>query len=64
MASIYRLPSTLMRGGTSKGLFIRSDALPEDTSTWERMLLRAIGSPTRTASRSTAWAPAGPVPAR
>lgn len=45
MASIYRLPSTLMRGGTSKGLFIRADVLPEDTSTWERMLLRAIGSP-------------------
>ncbi|UTH73865.1 PrpF domain-containing protein [Chromobacterium sp. IIBBL 290-4] len=45
MNSCYRLPATLMRGGTSKGLFVRADALPEDTERWEAMLLRAIGSP-------------------
>lgn len=42
----YRtLPVTLMRGGTSKGLFFRMDALPTDTPTRERLLLRALGSP-------------------
>ncbi|MBT2869181.1 hypothetical protein JQK19_18275 [Chromobacterium violaceum] len=41
----YRLAATLMRGGTSKGLFIRADALPEDTELWQTLLLRAIGSP-------------------
>ncbi|AUH53582.1 hypothetical protein CXB49_08800 [Chromobacterium sp. ATCC 53434] len=45
MDNVYRLPATLMRGGTSKGLFIRADALPEDTACWEPMLLRALGSP-------------------
>ncbi|OHX10750.1 hypothetical protein BI347_19745 [Chromobacterium sphagni] len=45
MDAFYRLPATLMRGGTSKGLFIRADALPEDTELWQTMLLRAIGSP-------------------
>ncbi|QND85547.1 2-methylaconitate isomerase [Chromobacterium vaccinii] len=45
MDTDYRLPATLMRGGTSKGLFIRADALPDDTEQWQSLLLRAIGSP-------------------
>ncbi|KUM05531.1 hypothetical protein KIF53_09715 [Chromobacterium subtsugae] len=45
MDALYRLPAMLMRGGTSKGLFIRADSLPEDTEQWEAMLLRALGSP-------------------
>lgn len=37
--------ATLMRGGTSKGLFIASDALPKDPSIRDAMLLAAMGSP-------------------
>ncbi|MCU0806130.1 MAG: 2-methylaconitate cis-trans isomerase PrpF [Burkholderiales bacterium] len=40
-----RIPAALMRGGTSKGLFFRGDALPGDAAVRDRVLLRAIGSP-------------------
>jgi probable AcnD-accessory protein PrpF len=40
-----RIPAALMRGGTSKGLFLRGDALPHDPDIRDRILLRAIGSP-------------------
>jgi probable AcnD-accessory protein PrpF len=40
-----RIPAALMRGGTSKGLFFRGDALPGDPALRDRVLLRAIGSP-------------------
>lgn len=43
--TIHRLPATLMRGGTSKGLFFRADALPDDPELCQQLLLRAIGSP-------------------
>lgn len=45
MTRIFRLKATLMRGGTSKGLFFRSDALPDDPELTQALLLRAIGSP-------------------
>lgn len=34
-----------MRGGTSKGVFFRADALPDDPAARDRILLRVIGSP-------------------
>lgn len=37
--------ATLLRGGTSKGVYFRRDALPADESTWDDLLLRAFGSP-------------------
>src|SRR5512139_2264868 len=40
-----RIPATLMRGGTSKGLFFRGDTLPAGPERRDRILLRAIGSP-------------------
>ncbi len=39
------IPATLMRGGTSKGLFFDKSALPEDESLRDRVLLAAMGSP-------------------
>jgi len=39
------IPCTLMRGGTSKGPFFLADDLPDDTSTRDRVLLAAMGSP-------------------
>ncbi len=39
------IPATLMRGGTSKGLYVLKDDLPADTDTRDRVLLAAMGSP-------------------
>jgi 2-methylaconitate cis-trans-isomerase PrpF len=40
-----RIPAVYMRGGTSKGVFFRTEDLPADTSVRDRILLRVIGSP-------------------
>ncbi len=39
------IPATLMRGGTSKGLFFAKADLPADEATRDRVLLAAMGSP-------------------
>jgi len=39
------IPCTLMRGGTSKGLYFHVDALPRDHGMRDRVLLAAMGSP-------------------
>lgn len=39
------IPCTLMRGGTSKGLYFHSDDLPAERALLERVLLAAMGSP-------------------
>ncbi len=39
------IPCTLMRGGTSKGLYFHSDDLPAERPLLERVLLAAMGSP-------------------
>lgn len=41
------IPCTVMRGGTSKGLFFDARELPEDRETRDRVLLAAMGSPDR-----------------
>jgi probable AcnD-accessory protein PrpF len=40
-----KISAVYMRGGTSKGLFFRPDALPSDPRIRDQVLLRAIGSP-------------------
>ena len=40
-----KLPVTIMRGGTSKGVYILEDDLPADHDEWEKLLLRLMGSP-------------------
>lgn len=45
MTTLHSLKATLMRGGTSKGLFFRADSLPSDPEMRDRLLLRALGSP-------------------
>ena len=42
---IYRLPVAIMRGGTSKGVYILESDLPEDRREWDDILLRMMGSP-------------------
>lgn len=39
------LPCTIMRGGTSKGLYFSSAVLPSDVQQRDRVLLAAMGSP-------------------
>ncbi len=39
------IPATLMRGGTSKGLYFDARDLPADKATRDRVLLGAMGSP-------------------
>ena len=39
------IPCTLMRGGTSKGLYIHADDLPADRKARDQVLLAAMGSP-------------------
>jgi 4-oxalomesaconate tautomerase len=39
------IPCTLMRGGTSKGLYFHAQDLPADRQLRDRVLLAAMGSP-------------------
>lgn len=39
------IPATLMRGGSSKGLYFLAGDVPPDTTTRDRVLLAAMGSP-------------------
>ncbi|MBI7049118.1 hypothetical protein JET88_05490 [Pseudomonas aeruginosa] len=39
------IPAIYMRGGTSKGVFFRADALPSDPKERDALLLRVVGSP-------------------
>jgi 4-oxalomesaconate tautomerase len=39
------IPCTVMRGGTSKGLYFRAEDLPADIATRDAVLLAAMGSP-------------------
>lgn len=43
--TVHTLKATLMRGGTSKGLFFTADALPADPALSQALLIRAVGSP-------------------
>jgi 2-methylaconitate cis-trans-isomerase PrpF len=45
MDRTLRIPCTLMRGGTSRGLVFRREALPADESLWDLLFLAGIGSP-------------------
>ena len=40
-----RILAVYMRGGTSKGVFLRPEDLPADAAARDRILLRLIGSP-------------------
>ena len=42
---IKKLPVTIIRGGTSKGVYILENDMPENHDDWEKLLLRLMGSP-------------------
>ena len=43
--NVIKLPVTILRGGTSKGVYILETDLPADKAEWEPLLLRLMGSP-------------------
>lgn len=43
--TIVNLPVTILRGGTSKGVYILESDLPENRKEWDALLLRMMGSP-------------------
>ena len=45
--NVQKLPVTILRGGTSKGVYILQSDLPADKAAWEPLLLRLMGSPDR-----------------
>lgn len=45
MTAVKKLPVTIMRGGTSKGVYILEDDMPKNHDEWEPLLLRLMGSP-------------------
>jgi 2-methylaconitate cis-trans-isomerase PrpF len=42
-----KIPCTIMRGGTSKGIILRSDTLPSDPLARDSIILKIFGSPDR-----------------
>ncbi|WP_071143091.1 2-methylaconitate cis-trans isomerase PrpF family protein [Acidaminococcus timonensis] len=45
MEKVYKLPVTLLRGGTSKGVYLLEKDLPANRKEWDGLLLRLMGSP-------------------
>ena len=45
MSELMKVPAVLMRGGTSKGLVINKNDLPNDYNLRDRLILRIFGSP-------------------
>ncbi|MBR0208888.1 MAG: 3-methylitaconate isomerase [Oscillospiraceae bacterium] len=43
--NVTKLPVTILRGGTSKGVYVLETDLPADKAEWEGLLLRLMGSP-------------------
>lgn len=41
----HTLPVSILRGGTSKGIYILEEDLPKDKALWEPLLLKLMGSP-------------------
>src|SRR5262245_50702120 len=45
LSMLTAIPATLMRGGTSRGLYFHAKDLPDDRATRDAVLLAAMGSP-------------------
>ena len=45
MNAVKKIPVCIMRGGTSKGVYILQSDLPKEKELWEPILLRLMGSP-------------------
>jgi len=45
MSEMQRIPCVIMRGGTSKAMFLKANHLPQDTVLRDNMILQIFGSP-------------------
>ena len=45
MENILKIPAVIMRGGTSKGIFIKSNHLPKDKDQRDKTIMAVFGSP-------------------
>lgn len=45
MSDQYRIPCVIMRGGTSKGIYLKSNDLPADPAMRDKVILSIFGSP-------------------
>lgn len=45
MSKLFKLPVSILRGGTSRGAYILEKDLPADKTLWDSILLRLMGSP-------------------
>lgn len=45
MDDMIRIPCVIMRGGTSKGIFLKSNHLPQDQEARDKVILKIFGSP-------------------
>lgn len=45
MGEMFRVPCTIMRGGTSKAIFLKSNHLPQDQILRDKIILAIFGSP-------------------
>lgn len=45
MSEITKIPCVIMRGGTSKGIYLKANHLPQDKKLRDEMILKIFGSP-------------------
>lgn len=45
MSDVFRIPTVIMRGGTSKGIFLKENDLPKDKEIRDKIILAIFGSP-------------------
>ncbi|WP_425058272.1 3-methylitaconate isomerase [Sporomusa carbonis] len=45
MSEMQRIPCVIMRGGTSKAIFLKANHLPQDAARRDKMILEIFGSP-------------------
>lgn len=45
MSSMHKIPCMIMRGGTSKGIYIKAEDMPASRDTWEKVICSLFGSP-------------------
>lgn len=45
MNEVFRVPTVIMRGGTSKGIFLKENDLPADKAIRDKIILAIFGSP-------------------
>lgn len=51
MSDQFRIPCVIMRGGTSKGIYLKANDLPSDPALRDKVILNIFGSPDKAPDR-------------